>query len=148
MLWSVMVQEMSVIKICVIVIYIFLSLVICLSIKAKTLYCSCDQCMAHVPCVVYCDSKSGTWLLLQMNQIYFLLKSSVFWDVTVCSPLKVNRCFGGTCHIHPQGWEVSQAGNKQKLTYINSLDSEVHHIFDLEKMAHGKDEAKHHWNNT
>jgi hypothetical protein len=26
-----------------------------------------------------------------------VLKSSVFWDITPCSPLKVNRCFGGAC---------------------------------------------------
>jgi hypothetical protein len=27
------------------------------------------------------------------------LKCSVFWDVTPFSPLKVNRCFGGTCSL-------------------------------------------------
>jgi hypothetical protein len=29
-------------------------------------------------------------------------KSSVFWDMTLCSPLKVNRRFGETCHLHFQ----------------------------------------------
>jgi hypothetical protein len=24
-----------------------------------------------------------------------VIESSVFWDITACSPLKVNRCFGG-----------------------------------------------------
>jgi hypothetical protein len=23
------------------------------------------------------------------------MKSTLFWDITPCSPLKVNRCFGG-----------------------------------------------------
>jgi hypothetical protein len=34
-----------------------------------------------------------------------VMKSSVFWDITPCSPLKVNRCFGGTYRIHLQGGE-------------------------------------------
>lgn len=116
--------------------------------QSKSLYCSRDQCMAHVPCVALCGPKSGTWIFLQMNQIYFLLKSSAFWDVTVHSPLKVSRCFGGISCIHPQGWDIRQAGSKQKLTWNDSLDSEVHHISVLEKVAHGKVEAECHWNNT
>jgi hypothetical protein len=28
------------------------------------------------------------------------VKSSIFWDITPCSPLKVNRRFGGTCRLH------------------------------------------------
>jgi hypothetical protein len=30
------------------------------------------------------------------------MKSSVFWDITPCSLLKVNRRFGGTCRLHLQ----------------------------------------------
>jgi hypothetical protein len=37
------------------------------------------------------------------------MKSSVFWDITQCSPLKVHRRFGGTCHLHLQGQIISQA---------------------------------------
>jgi hypothetical protein len=29
-----------------------------------------------------------------------MVKSSIFWDITPCSPLKINRRFGGTCHLH------------------------------------------------
>jgi hypothetical protein len=36
------------------------------------------------------------------------MKSSVFWDLVPCSPLKVNWCFGGTCNLHLQSWRVSQ----------------------------------------
>jgi hypothetical protein len=39
-------------------------------------------------------------------------KSSVFWDITPCSPLKVNRPFEGTCRLHLQGRRISQARNQ------------------------------------
>jgi hypothetical protein len=29
------------------------------------------------------------------------MKSSVFWDITPCSPLKISRCFGGSYRLHP-----------------------------------------------
>jgi hypothetical protein len=29
-----------------------------------------------------------------------VVKSSIFWDITPCSPLSVNRRFGGTCRLH------------------------------------------------
>jgi hypothetical protein len=32
-----------------------------------------------------------------------ILKSAVFWDIMPCSPLKVNRRFGGTCRLQLQG---------------------------------------------
>jgi hypothetical protein len=31
-----------------------------------------------------------------------IMKSSVFWDITLCSPLKVNRRFGETYRLHLQ----------------------------------------------
>jgi hypothetical protein len=30
-------------------------------------------------------------------------KSFIFSDITLCSLLKVNSCFKGTCHLHLQG---------------------------------------------
>jgi hypothetical protein len=33
----------------------------------------------------------------------------IFWNITPCSPLKVNRRFGGTCHVHIQVRRISQA---------------------------------------
>jgi hypothetical protein len=30
-------------------------------------------------------------------------RHAVFWDMTPCSPLKINRHFGGTYHLHLQG---------------------------------------------
>jgi hypothetical protein len=50
----------------------------------------------------------------QQSQIWFLLKSSVFKDVTPCSPLKVNWHFRGICHLPLQGWRVSQTRNQHE----------------------------------
>jgi hypothetical protein len=41
-----------------------------------------------------------------------VMKSSVFWDITPCSPLKVSRRFGWTCRLHLQGRRISEARNK------------------------------------
>jgi hypothetical protein len=32
-------------------------------------------------------------------------KSTIFWNITPCSPLSVNRSFGGTYRLHLQGRE-------------------------------------------
>jgi hypothetical protein len=37
-----------------------------------------------------------------------VMKSSIFWDITPCSPLNVNNCFGGTCRLNLQGRRKSQ----------------------------------------
>jgi hypothetical protein len=36
-----------------------------------------------------------------------VIKSSVFWDITSCSTLKVSWRFRGTCHLHLQGQRLS-----------------------------------------
>jgi hypothetical protein len=41
-----------------------------------------------------------------------VIKSSVFWDITPCSPFKVNQHFGGTCHLHFQGRSISLVRNQ------------------------------------
>jgi hypothetical protein len=43
-----------------------------------------------------------------------IIKSSIFWDVTSCSPLKVNRRFGVKCRLHLQDRIVSQARNRHE----------------------------------
>jgi hypothetical protein len=40
------------------------------------------------------------------------MNSSLFWDITACSQLKVNRCFGGACRLSLHGRRISQ-GRKQ-----------------------------------
>jgi hypothetical protein len=52
-----------------------------------------------------------------------VMKNSIFWDTTPCSPLKVNRHFGGTCGLHVLGRRINharkmnKAGSKQKLIF-------------------------------
>jgi hypothetical protein len=43
------------------------------------------------------------------------LKSSVFWSITSCNPVKVNRCFGGKDHIHLHGQRISQERDQHVL---------------------------------
>jgi hypothetical protein len=38
-----------------------------------------------------------------------VMKSCTFWDITPCSPLKVDLHFGGTCHLHLQGRKINRA---------------------------------------
>jgi hypothetical protein len=48
------------------------------------------------------------WYLILSNLIYVwleilttvVMENPVFWDITLCSPLKVKRRFGGTCRLH------------------------------------------------
>jgi hypothetical protein len=42
-----------------------------------------------------------------------VMKSTLLWDTTPCSPMKVNRRFGGTCRLHLQGRIVSQTRNQR-----------------------------------
>jgi hypothetical protein len=39
-------------------------------------------------------------------------KSYIVWDITPCSQLKVNRRFGGTCHLHLQGRRIYELSKK------------------------------------
>jgi hypothetical protein len=41
-----------------------------------------------------------------------VMKSSIFRGITVCSPLKANRRFRGTCRLHFHGRSISRAGNQ------------------------------------
>jgi hypothetical protein len=56
-------------------------------------------------------------LLLTQTYIGFqvltavVMKSPIFWDITPCSPLKVNRRFGEKRRLHLQGRRVSQKIN-------------------------------------
>jgi hypothetical protein len=41
-------------------------------------------------------------------------KSSIFWNITPCSPQKFNRCFGGTYRLYLQGERISHARNNRE----------------------------------
>jgi hypothetical protein len=49
--------------------------------------------------------------------------SSIFWDITPCSPLKVNRRFGGTCRFHLQ--QSSACHLVSRSAYFSTLRMEV-----------------------
>jgi hypothetical protein len=36
-----------------------------------------------------------------------VMKSTIFWDITPCSPMNVNRRFGRTYRLHLQGRRIS-----------------------------------------
>jgi hypothetical protein len=56
---------------------------------------------------VYIKSLAGFEVLTAV-----VTKSTIFWDITPCSPLKVNRRFGGTYRLHLQGGRKSRATQK------------------------------------
>jgi hypothetical protein len=41
------------------------------------------------------------------------MKSTIFWDITPCSLLKVNRRFGGICPLYLLGGIIIQAKNQR-----------------------------------
>jgi hypothetical protein len=51
-----------------------------------------------------------------LKKLIVTLKSSIFCNIIPCSPLKVNRRFGGTRHLHLQSRRMSQARNQHETT--------------------------------
>jgi hypothetical protein len=43
-----------------------------------------------------------------MKDIEKVVEKYIFWNTTPCSPLKVNRCFGGKYRLHLQGRRISR----------------------------------------
>jgi hypothetical protein len=76
-----------------------------------------------VPTVFSCEM---TYIILKQTILLYMslvrdsvnkrsnLKSSIFWDITACSPLKVNLRFGGTCRLHRQGRRIIQARKQRE----------------------------------
>jgi hypothetical protein len=51
------------------------------------------------------------------------IKSSIFWDITPCSPLSVNRRFGGTYRLHLQGRRIRRARNQCESRWQAELEA-------------------------
>jgi hypothetical protein len=55
------------------------------------------------------------------------MQSYVLWNITPCSPLKVNQHLEGTCRLHLQGRRISharnqhEAGSKQRFILVSCL---------------------------
>jgi hypothetical protein len=43
-----------------------------------------------------------------------VMNSTIFWDITPCSPLKFNRRFGETYRLHLQCRKMSRARNQRE----------------------------------
>jgi hypothetical protein len=43
-----------------------------------------------------------------------VMKNTIFWGMTPCSPLSANRRFGRTYRFHLQGQRISQARNRRE----------------------------------
>jgi hypothetical protein len=43
----------------------------------------------------------------------------VVWEIMLCSPLVTKWCFGGTCHLHVQGWRIGQERNQHEASSKN-----------------------------
>jgi hypothetical protein len=48
------------------------------------------------------------------GKLNLFLQSTSFWNITPCSPLRVNRRFGGVYHHHLQGRRISRARNQSE----------------------------------
>jgi hypothetical protein len=42
------------------------------------------------------------------------MESAIFWDITPCRSLSVNRRFGGTYRFHLQGTKISREGYQRE----------------------------------
>jgi hypothetical protein len=51
------------------------------------------------------------------------LKNTIFWDITPCSPLSVDRRFGGTYRLHLQGRKIRWARNQRESRWLAELTS-------------------------
>jgi hypothetical protein len=51
---------------------------------------------------------------LKYTNILIFLKSNIFWDITPCSQLKVNRRFGRTYTLHLLGGRINRARNQRE----------------------------------
>jgi hypothetical protein len=58
-------------------------------------------------------------------------RSYIFWDISPCSPLKVNRLFGGKCRLHLQCLTRIQARNQHEACSFDPEDGDEIFIIDV-----------------
>jgi hypothetical protein len=64
-----------------------------------------------------------------------VMKIYIFWGITLCSPLKVNRRFGGTCRLHLQGLRLNEARHQALLVTCFQAGFLLGLFFELEMEA-------------
>jgi hypothetical protein len=60
------------------------------------------------------DPKNKMAIFLKNARKILIKKSIIFWDTTPCSPLIINRHFGGTHRLHIQAPRISRARNQRE----------------------------------
>jgi hypothetical protein len=71
------------------------------NIKIEDIFKNCNFIIIYFTCKIcsyFCLFCSILYI-----QSYIKVKSTIYWNITPCSPLKLNRRFGGTCLLHLQG---------------------------------------------
>jgi hypothetical protein len=58
----------------------------------------------------------------QTRVAFLFIKSSIFWDIMPCSPLKSNRRFGEIYHLQRQDRRISQTRNHHEAGSFGSKD--------------------------
>jgi hypothetical protein len=77
---------------------------------------------------------------LRKKKLYQILKSIIFWDMTLCSPLSFNRRFGGTYRLHLQGRRngfsktSQQTGGKPRITWGHIPEDNILYIHRCENL--------------
>jgi hypothetical protein len=66
---------------------------------------------SHFPLLSRTMTSDSLQLIVQQLQF---IEEFIFWDITSCNPLKVNRRFGGTSRLHLRGRRISQARNQRE----------------------------------
>jgi hypothetical protein len=87
--------------------------------------------------------------LQQTRRTSKILKSTIFWDITPCSPLSVNRRFGGTYRLHLQGRKnkFSKKPACKQVARVSTDVSEGHiaSIFRVEKISLARNQRASRW---
>jgi hypothetical protein len=58
------------------------------------------------------------------NVANYNMKSSIFWDITPCSPMNFNRRFGGTYRLHLQGRRISRLRSQRGSRWLHGVISQ------------------------
>jgi hypothetical protein len=79
----------------------------------------CDECLKVGNYVarkeILPDTALQKWFEVEVDvPTAVVMKNSIFWNITPCRLLKVNRCFGVTFRLHLQGRRTSQIRNQHK----------------------------------
>jgi hypothetical protein len=82
---------------------------------SENFLCSMPSLLLKIALMLY--TLSAPDKVTDDREIYIIrnvMKSSVFWDVTMCNPSKVNLYFGRTCRLHFQRQRISQIRNSHE----------------------------------